>query len=715
MPLDFVITTERISHDPIGREFVEHLQQKSGELGLDDGVLYYDFPTYSDYETVAHKPDALLLSGKHGVLAIRFVAESALSSPAEIALRPMDESLTQFCSILIGRLLRSKSLRRDRSSLLFPVTPIILVVPFEPKAEVSSLDSVVIGSLGSFDAFIIENALQPISREALDEMRSVVEGAKAITRPQKRVVEDPQVQRLAAALSRVEAEIANFDQQQRRAALVQVPGPQRIRGLAGSGKTIILAMKAAHLHLSRPDERILVTFYTRNLRALLKNLITRFFRHYKDEDPDWSQIHILHAWGGSNLDGTYADACRRSSLVPLSFTEARKAAPFGVDPFDFACRDLLNRGQVEPYYDHVLIDEGQDFRETFYELCFNLCRGKRDSKNIVWAYDELQNIFDVQVRSPEQLFGIDEDGEPRISLERSARNMPPGAANDTVLSKCYRNQREVLVTAHALGFGIYGEIVQLLQSPEHWQDVGYEVLSPDYRVGEPVQIRRPEENSPVSLDQPQAGKIIDYRVAATPTDEVEWIVAGILDFLVGGLQPEDIVVITLDDRNARTYFNSLSSALAQREVETNNILADPYSEPPFTIPGKVTLSTVYRAKGNEAAVVFALGADAVVTRTRAGRNKLFTAFTRSKAWLRVSGTGSAAAKICREIDEALAHFPDLEFTMPDLEEVELIQRDLSERSIRAKRIRDEYFRRLRDEGFRDDEILDILSVEVKSG
>src|SRR5205085_176832 len=131
-------------------------------------------------------------------------------------------------------------------------------------------------------------------------IRSVVEGAKALARPQKRVIENPIEQRPAAALSQLESEIANFDQRQRRAALVTIPGPQRIRGLAGSGKTVILAMKAAHLLLNRPEDKILVTFFTRSLRASLKNLITRFFRNYKDEDPDWHQIHIRHGWGGSN-------------------------------------------------------------------------------------------------------------------------------------------------------------------------------------------------------------------------------------------------------------------------------------------------------------------------------------------------------------------------------------------------------------------------------
>lgn len=73
MALDILITTDRISKDPIGREFIEHLERDAQGLGLDDAALYYDFPIFSDYETVPHKPDALLASRRHGVVAIRFV------------------------------------------------------------------------------------------------------------------------------------------------------------------------------------------------------------------------------------------------------------------------------------------------------------------------------------------------------------------------------------------------------------------------------------------------------------------------------------------------------------------------------------------------------------------------------------------------------------------------------------------------------------------
>ena len=714
MPLDILVTTDRINKDPLGRDFINYLQSNSNAYGLDESVLYYDFPTYSDYETVTHKPDALLLSQRHGVIAIRLLDAQLAERNIGNIVNETDESLGQFCSILIGRLLKSRVLRLHRAMLTIRVTPVILCLTKNAKRIFNESESEIAGSFKAFEEILLGlDTAHPMSAEQFSEARSVVEGAKALNRPTKRMVGDASAHKAANALVRLESEIANFDNKQRRAALVTINGPQRIRGLAGSGKTVILAMKAAHLHLTKPEDHILITFWTKSLRSQLKNLITKFYRHYKEVDPNWDNIHIRHGWGGSSVGGVYSDACRRANVPSKSYGTARNNAPAGMDPFEYVCRDLLSQVEVEPFYDHVLIDEGQDFPDGFYALIFYITVGQRDKKNIVWAYDELQNILNVRTRSPEELFGIDDDGKVRISLSRAETGLPPGATNDTVLSKCYRNQREILVMAHALGFGIYSQIVQLLESPDHWQDVGYEVITSDFVVGQPVEILRPEENSPVSLTGEGLPKLIKYEIAPGLHEEVAWIVAEAIQFIQSGLQPEDIMVVALDDRNMRAYFKHLSAKFASHNIATNNIHADPYSEPAFTITGRVTLSTVYRAKGNEAAVVFAIGTDALSLDLRSHRNRLFAAFTRTKAWLRVSGV-SLAAPIGREIDRAAENFPFLRFKMPDLANINLIQRDLSERAVEGKQIRKEYFARLKRAGFSDDEIAELLAVEDKN-
>lgn len=709
--MELIVTTERITTDPEGRQLFEYLEKNQLALGLEEAIIYYDFPIYTDYESLSHKPDILFLSPRIGFVAIRFAKRGELFSEGDSSIAEIDDSLDQFCGLLIGRLMRSKSLREDRKTLKLDVVPVIIILGNKDDfLEIINCHHV--DSYEGFDDFLRSLSTCDISDAEFAEARSVVEGAKALARPQRRIVEDPISEPKGAALAKLEGQIANFDEKQRRTALSTVAGPQRIRGLAGSGKTVILAMKAAHLHMNNPDSRILVTFYTKSLRGYLRKLISRFYRHYRDEDPDWTKIHVRHGWGGKSLRGVYSDACGRHQIVPTPFTEARKKSR---NPFDYVCREIVQREVLEPYYDYSLIDEGQDFPVGFYEMIFLLTKGARDKKSIIWAYDELQNILNVKIRSAEELFGIDADGAPRISLARSSKNLPTGSTNDIVLSKCYRNQREVLVIAHALGFGIYGNIVQLLEDEEHWRDVGYELTDGSLKTGQKVEILRPQENSPVALSNERVGKLITTFVANDIDDEVGWIITQTESFIADGLKPDDILVIALDDRHARTYFKKLSSALSAREIRTNNIIADPYSEPPFFIEGMITLSTVYRAKGNEAAAVFAIGIDAINGKGRGSRNKLFTAFTRAKAWLRITGIGGQARMFANEVVRAEKNFPYLRFDMPDMAEIETIQRDLSHRSIKAKEIRQKYIAELRELGWNEDEIDEILSSELKNG
>jgi superfamily I DNA and RNA helicase len=429
-----------------------------------------------------------------------------------------------------------------------------------------------------------------------------------------------------------------------------------------------------------------------------------------DPEPDWKQIDIQHGWGQKNLPGVYREACLRSGVPPIAFGEAQRHG----NPFDYVCKTLVQTGKIRPHYDLVLIDEGQDFPEGFYQMCFFLTKGARDSKQIIWAYDELQDIFDVRVRTPEELFGIDGDQKPRISLGRSV----PATAetNDFVLPKCYRNQRDVLVLAHAIGFGLYGDKpVQMLQNEEHWRDVGYDVLRGSFRPGSQTIVRRPDRNSPAKLDPPESLPLVEVRTCASLDEEVEYCADQFRQFIEAGLEPHDLMAIAIDDRAARAYLSQLASQLAGIGIECNNIIADRFSEPPFLIEGKVTLSIVYRAKGNEAAVVAVLGCDAIPLHIRTGRNRLFTAFTRTKGWLRVTGLGAHFAILHAEIARAVERAPELHFVMPDPKEIETIQRDLAERDSRLLRAREEMNRMKEELGLTDEDLVSVLGSKKRNG
>lgn len=705
MAIDFIPARADRTQHPYVNQLISTILSRSMDLDLGDGVLYYGWPKFTDYESIRHYVDIALVSSIKGLVLVRV---AAAHNPRKIL--EMSESISQATATAVSQLIRSPLLRGRGQRLKLEVTSII----FAPGAVDNAEDEVcVFGSEANFLSFLSAIEDQNLSSAQVNEARSILEGTKALARVGKRIVENPERQRLAFVLSKLEDEIATFDARQRQVALTALGGPQRIRGLAGSGKTVILAMKAALTHMDNPEAKILVTYYTRSLKDQLTKLITRFYRHFAEGDPDWRRIDVFHGWGRKELPGAYRETCKRLGLAPLVYTEARAAAAAGQHPFDYACRSLLSSGKVESYYDLILIDEGQDFPGSFYEMCFFLAKGHRDQKQIVWAYDELQDVFNVKVPTPDQLFGKDTDTEPRISLSRA---LPEGAdTNDFVLPKCYRNQRDVLVLAHSIGFGLYGQPVQMLQNERHWEDVGYEIVSGRMDVGTQITIERPSQNSPTQLNTPQNVPLIKVKGFSSADEEVKFCAAEVQSFISGGLQPEDIMIIAIDDKVAQNYLSRVSHELARLEIETNNITADRYGEPAFTLDGKVTLTTVYRAKGNEAAVVIVLGCDGVPLNSRVGRNRLFTAFTRTKGWLRITGIKPHFERVEYEILTALKHSPQMKFAVPDPAKIEFIQRDLSEKSAKLLRAQAEMERLKENLGLTDDDLQTIISGSRQNG
>ena len=200
-----------------------------------------------------------------------------------------------------------------------------------------------------------------------EKLVSVLQAISSIRKGKKRR-ETTNPESRGAKLRNLEDSIANLDNRQSRAVIETVDGVQRIRGLAGSGKTIVLALKAAYLHAQHPDWKIAVTFNTRSLKGQLRQLINTFYIEQTSEEPDWENINIIHAWGapgGGERNGMYYMFCGINNVEYYDFMAARNK--FGSsDPFGEACNKALSDAQkFLPQYDAILVDEAQDFSPSF--------------------------------------------------------------------------------------------------------------------------------------------------------------------------------------------------------------------------------------------------------------------------------------------------------------------------------------------------------------
>jgi hypothetical protein len=98
-----------------------------------------------------------------------------------------------------------------------------------------------------------------ISDEQFKLALSILQTAHAIGAPAASAVRS-QALKMGDAIRQLDNTILLLDTEQQKAALNIPPGPQCIRGLAGTGKTVLLAMKAASIHSHFRDKRILFTF-----------------------------------------------------------------------------------------------------------------------------------------------------------------------------------------------------------------------------------------------------------------------------------------------------------------------------------------------------------------------------------------------------------------------------------------------------------------------
>ena len=419
------------------------------------------------------------------------------------------------------------------------------------------------------------------------------------------------------------------------------------------------------LHLKHPDAIIVFTFYTKSLYQHIKRLITRFYRQYDDKDPNWDNLLIMHAWGNDTQNGVYRLSCLRHGVRPISYQEALGKIK---QPFDYVCNAFMEQvNTIVPLFDYMLIDEGQDFPASFLKMSAELVR---DAK-FVYAYDDLQTIFQRKAPTAIDIFGSNNSGKSIHSF-----------AMDKILYKCYRNPLPIIVTAHAIGFGIYANTIAQMIEADYWSDIGYNIIKGGFKQGDSMEIMRPDNNSQTFFaGRYTINEMIKTKVLQNFREEIEYVCAKINDDIKEALHPDDILVITADDRNATFYLNAVEKCLEdQYNISCNNIHADKFSITDFQQEGKVTLSTIHKAKGNEAYSVYILGVDALFAfqQNVRERNLLFTAMTRSKGWLTITGIGSNAEAWIKEIEEAKENVPYLRFTYPTKEQLKMMPRDMDE-------------------------------------
>ncbi|MDO3678567.1 3'-5' exonuclease [Paenibacillus ehimensis] len=213
-----------------------------------------------------------------------------------------------------------------------------------------------------------------------------------------------------------------------------------IRGVAGSGKTLVLASRAKMLAKAHPDWKILVLCYGIPLSRSLKQMIEQ-----KLDEPD-DLMDLINA-GATN-------SIKVSKIEVYNFHEWLRNSLHMKDSDIPALLDKLNKNEaIVPAYDAILIDEGQDFEPDWLKL-LSLCLNP-DTQSLLLVEDRAQSIFKRKT-SLAQDIGLDFRGRSKI------------------LSINYRNTAQIVQFA----WNFYQEHSQLKNKVQDGSIEGVEIIPP---------------------------------------------------------------------------------------------------------------------------------------------------------------------------------------------------------------------------------------------
>jgi superfamily I DNA and RNA helicase len=337
----------------------------------------------------------------------------------------------------------------------------------------------------------------------------------------------------------------------------------------------------------------------------------------------------------------------------------------------------VEKREVPELFDAVLVDEAQDLPQPFFRLVYAFAK---EPKRVVWAFDELQNLSESTMPTTDEMFGLKADGRPRVALSGNG-----GARTDIVLPVCYRNTPWALTLAHALGFGIHREagFVQYFHNSEQWLTAGYEVLSGLLEPGRNVVIRRSAASIPPYfplLLRPEDAVVC--QVVADVDAQAEWVAAEVKSNIEQDeLEHDDVLIVLANSLTAKKRAPRVMDALIRHGL-ASHLVGETASADEIFQQRSIAITHIYRAKGNEAPMVYVLDAHECANgfELRRLRNTLFTAITRSRAWVRLCGYGDEMVALANEVRAVSDAEYNLRFRVPTPDEISRlrsIHRDLA--------------------------------------
>lgn len=185
---------------------------------------------------------------------------------------------------------------------------------------------------------------------------------------------------------------------------------QRVKGVFGSGKTVVLAARAVQAH-KRINGKVLILTYNITLKNYIKDKISNVRENFP-----WDSFIIsnYHHFINSELNNLGVDVEIKDDFGSL--TDEEKSAYFEKEYYSNVSLFEKFKGSIRKY-DAILIDEIQDYKREWMEIVKNYFL--TDDGEYILFGDVKQNIYDNSIVSKDVVTNI--PGRP-IELKRSFRS-----------------------------------------------------------------------------------------------------------------------------------------------------------------------------------------------------------------------------------------------------------------------------------------------------
>ncbi len=431
------------------------------------------------------------------------------------------------------------------------------------------------------------------------------------------------------------------NEQERLCGLELDGKPRLVRGVAGSGKTVVLAhwlMQTVKRLSDRQDVRIWAVFANRSLQSLIADsILTAWEKETEGQSFPSDRVKLYHI----------------REILGILLPEAGLSAEHFQYDYDRAAESYLSRisaGTLAPRCDAIFIDEAQDMGPNTLKLLSAIVRRENEndenSRSINIFYDNAQNIYGRSTPKWSEL-GLDMRGRSTV-MKESFRSTRP--ISEFALNVLYRLQPPDTNADHK-ELVARGLIERSNRNGTQWWNVRFNQIDGP----------KPEFYRYVSLQQ-------EFEAIGDYCREL---------ICVQGVQPSDICLIY----NGSNIPHWLQKSMMPR-LDGMGIELSIQTNKPFERNSNMLLATTSHSfKGYDSEVVIIPGVDQYKAQGKGVlANNLYVAMTRARSVLALFSqqmNEPNAKKLYQVIEDCLGHLeeaPDVDSEIsPQDDIVELLE------------------------------------------